>query len=826
MSSREPSSSPEAPPQTQFVSLSDDDDNLWEVEEILDERGPVRDGEYLVLWKGIDPATNRPWEATWTAKSGCTQGLIDEWKARKKANPGIVGIAAKKLQEELDAKKRKKRKRADRSSSKAQGKKRKVVAESRARSRAARSKDTSSSVSRSPERPATTKSDAPSTSKTRRNQRAAPRNQYSRDSASASVEPSESPSEVASPKRVLRSDGHSEVTSPQRSLRSGRVLEVEEHGSSSPNQPTAGPGPSTIANRDRRNSPIRSRAQDAAKMPPPRSSPRQSANEPVETQTTRSGVDSQADPIDRFSSPLSRRAKRGKQTTFKVPEPKGVDSVNDDVEPVHPTETLRGDEADDSGTTQKGKLVKRIVDGEEVSERVSESEEDDEDDAAAPEADVQEQEAEHGDGYVTAPVPAEEINDADLDGLSTGDVDEGGFEEQIAEAPAGNLCLWKGCPESFESPRDLALHIISHAAESDPDHESAPEIGSSHTPVPVLPFHDNSAPHPDTEELARTKVEFAAVQAEIVKLQTEITRVQAELVEARTTPAAVETTSDEVQQIRAQVHQLEVEAQQFARSRETLLSDNDFLRTQYNNASEKAVQEVNRSRELTARVKTLKEQLDFGLKQRKIINEEAAKKREDEIRQLKGQVKILLDQSRRTDDTVRRKATFYDRYKAEYDQLVATLSEQTTKIEKLELRNEELCDQIATLRAAQMGVLGEDGDEETDDDDAGEDESYRDGPSHRHSSPLGNMTMDEMPSAIRRYTNHSTPAKRMTSNHLGGNSTIVNDEGPNTREGGKGYICKWRNGEDGCAVVCDTVEDLHEHALNHQRTELSAGDLL
>ncbi|KIJ49276.1 hypothetical protein M422DRAFT_161518 [Sphaerobolus stellatus SS14] len=74
------SSSVEVPEyETQFLPHSDDEDNLWEVVEILKESRE----RYYVKWGGVDPKTNKPWPDSWVPKEDCTDDLIREWKLRK-----------------------------------------------------------------------------------------------------------------------------------------------------------------------------------------------------------------------------------------------------------------------------------------------------------------------------------------------------------------------------------------------------------------------------------------------------------------------------------------------------------------------------------------------------------------------------------------------------------------------------------------------------------------------------------------------------------------------------------------------------------------------
>ncbi|KAG8703719.1 hypothetical protein FRC08_002669, partial [Ceratobasidium sp. 394] len=65
--------------ETQFVSQSDDEDNLYNVEKILDEKGR----KYKVQWEGIDPATGKKWKPDWVWKTDCTDDLIADWKKEK-----------------------------------------------------------------------------------------------------------------------------------------------------------------------------------------------------------------------------------------------------------------------------------------------------------------------------------------------------------------------------------------------------------------------------------------------------------------------------------------------------------------------------------------------------------------------------------------------------------------------------------------------------------------------------------------------------------------------------------------------------------------------
>jgi hypothetical protein len=79
------------PFETQFRPTEEDSQNMYDAEEILDEKILKRGGQFLVKWQGIDPMTGEDWEPTWEPKDNVTDDLIREWKIRKAKDPGIVG---------------------------------------------------------------------------------------------------------------------------------------------------------------------------------------------------------------------------------------------------------------------------------------------------------------------------------------------------------------------------------------------------------------------------------------------------------------------------------------------------------------------------------------------------------------------------------------------------------------------------------------------------------------------------------------------------------------------------------------------------------------
>ncbi|KAJ3575404.1 hypothetical protein NP233_g1108 [Leucocoprinus birnbaumii] len=62
----------------QFSEREDDDETLWEVEEIVGEKGK----KYRVRWSGVDEK-GKPWPLDWVLKEDCTPTLVKAWKAKQ-----------------------------------------------------------------------------------------------------------------------------------------------------------------------------------------------------------------------------------------------------------------------------------------------------------------------------------------------------------------------------------------------------------------------------------------------------------------------------------------------------------------------------------------------------------------------------------------------------------------------------------------------------------------------------------------------------------------------------------------------------------------------
>ncbi|KAJ9112531.1 hypothetical protein QFC22_006288 [Naganishia vaughanmartiniae] len=66
--------------------------------------------QYLIDWVGTDPKTGKHWAPSWENAQGATEGLVEEWKARKAVDPGLVGRYMKVQEEKKKQEKAAKRK--------------------------------------------------------------------------------------------------------------------------------------------------------------------------------------------------------------------------------------------------------------------------------------------------------------------------------------------------------------------------------------------------------------------------------------------------------------------------------------------------------------------------------------------------------------------------------------------------------------------------------------------------------------------------------------------------------------------------------------------
>ncbi|GMK57267.1 hypothetical protein CspeluHIS016_0401010 [Cutaneotrichosporon spelunceum] len=154
------------------------------------------------------------------------------------------------------------------------------------------------------------------------------------------------------------------------------------------------------------------------------------------------------------------------------------------------------------------------------------------------------------------------------------------------------------------------------------------------------------------------------------------------------------------------------------KAHKTTKGDLEFFRAQYEVASSSAVQEVNRSKGLEAEAIKLREQLDMGLKQRNLFYKAAVDAANQDAEKARQQVVLLLEQNRRTDDGIRRKAALHHQLSHDKHQLEIDLHKERTRAHELSKRNDELAEMNSQLRGRLMGAF----DKLDESDDEGEHE--------------------------------------------------------------------------------------------------------
>jgi hypothetical protein len=214
----------------------------------------------------------------------------------------------------------------------------------------------------------------------------------------------------------------------------------------------------------------------------------------------------------------------------------------------------------------------------------------------------------------------------------------------------------------------------------------------------------------------------------------------------------------------------------------SLTEDLQFIREQYTQASESAVREVAKADELEAKVVTLQEQLKFGLKQRELHNDAVSRKQGKELAILRAKNKILLDQSRRTDDEVRRKAAAYPELESQSEHLEQLLRNAMKKIDELSNRNNQLLGQVELLTATQMGLVADSSDNEDGsyEDESSAPTSESSGSSRRSTqSPIKRSSQPSSALAAAVSADSSGPSrKRQTPVHESTSAPVVMPDSP------------------------------------------------
>ena len=158
------------------------------------------------------------------------------------------------------------------------------------------------------------------------------------------------------------------------------------------------------------------------------------------------------------------------------------------------------------------------------------------------------------------------------------------------------------------------------------------------------------------------------------------------------------------------VSDLQALVRSLQRRNASLVEETSFLREQHSSVSTIASEQAREASRLHAEVERKTKQLRTAVRQRDTHWKAIISARDSSEAQLRGTIKILTDQSRRTDDAIRHKAVMYDRMEAQCERMEMEHVPLKKRVEALGQRNEVLQAQVQALRARQMGADGGRGD--------------------------------------------------------------------------------------------------------------------
>ncbi|ODO08941.1 hypothetical protein L198_00680 [Cryptococcus wingfieldii CBS 7118] len=879
---------------TQFVPQEDDSDTLYDAIRILDERVNKRGGgEYLVEWAGIDPDTGKTYLPEWTAKTACTNDLIKEWRAVKRRDPDIVGKGAarwddriqeyQKWKKELDRKKAKaerearlkvnakKRKRSSTVTVKTEKKSRTSKGETpRSKTHSITLKPAGSTTRRRSTRTASEPSET--SARTR-----ATRPRESHAERQPVVEQSSSDSEEEPENDELDSDEEDDDAVRQSSAKNKGRAKVEVV------PPTKQSANGTKTKPKKRVLPI---SKDVTDYPEPSQVPTEFAQpsqpnieEETDPQPTQYPISSpirpevsslnmnphlpsSADTINQFiSPPFMRHEKKEEAARRHLREYEEAEALAKAVA------SLPGKTA--SGRT-KGKGKERQDEGEEAGVE-----------GAPKEIVVYDLTESWPESQIpqTQPLPASSPKKSTQDETPLSDQDLRKENDKLRmqlkdalEARASMIDTLKYHPDSValekvkaENER-LKEELAAAQADAEEVRGKGKEEGAeirlleglkremeglrkelSAAKIGKDQSDERYNNHPDSSALVHARAEVAELRKlleaaqQATKEAKKIAKDHPIALKLASAEEQIQTLTAKLQEAKASKNSLQSEIASLTEqleaaeaSRASEAEHQRFVTKEYEKARDRAVELVRKSDVLTKQNQLFRGQLRDGLKQRELFNHATSSAHNAQIKQLRAQVKILLDQARVTGDPIREKAVWCDKYREDSERLTAENEDLDRKLRKAKGRQVELLEENQVLRARAMGVLPpeSEGDSDEDEDAARGYMTAEDVPARRPFPPgpsgLGNNHpasphSDFFLSAPEAQNNFAHPPGTI-SGAATGLGNVVREEGQVEElvEGGRGYECKWRDREEACKVVCDTAEDMFAHGKQHPVAEMAA----
>lgn len=118
----------------------------------------------------------------------------------------------------------------------------------------------------------------------------------------------------------------------------------------------------------------------------------------------------------------------------------------------------------------------------------------------------------------------------------------------------------------------------------------------------------------------------------------------------------LETLKQEKSELQSNVERQSKEIKKLDKGRKLAQEQIDFLQSQYATARDAAANSASEARDLSANTKRLENALSEGLKQKDAFLDQYRQEHQRAVKELKAQLEMLMEQSRRTDDTIRRRA--------------------------------------------------------------------------------------------------------------------------------------------------------------------------
>ncbi|KAK4700383.1 hypothetical protein P7C70_g5864, partial [Phenoliferia sp. Uapishka_3] len=208
---------------------------------------------------------------------------------------------------------------------------------------------------------------------------------------------------------------------------------------------------------------------------------------------------------------------------------------------------------------------------------------------------------------------------------------------------------------------------------------------SSRAPAPA-PIKRDPTPAPEPPPPSAASMTREALEKEVEALRLKVEQHGNELSTVR--PLAAEAAK-----LRVDVAALIKTNKSLTASKEGTAADFEYLKRQYSEASNAAVDRANEATVAEAEASRLQKILDIGLVQRDLFQKGESKKHKEHIERLKVEVRLLKGESRRTDSAIRQKAALWDTHVAKLE-VEQQAKEDTEEVDGSEIPSTQASDEV------------------------------------------------------------------------------------------------------------------------------------